>query len=73
MSPSVGRPAVPRALLRTAATRLAEAGVASPEYDAAELLAHVLGVLRSQLPLVEMVEPAQVAVFEELLTRRLSR
>ena len=73
MSPSVGGPAVPRALLRAASTRLAEAGVASPEYDAAELLAHVLGTTRSRLPLVAMVEPAQVAVFEELLTRRLAR
>jgi release factor glutamine methyltransferase len=73
VSPSAGRPAVPRALLRAAATRLAEAGVASPEYDAAELLAHVLGSTRSRLPLVEMVEPAQVTAFEELLTRRLAR
>ena len=35
-----------RLALRAAAMRLAEAGVASPEHDAAELLAHVLGTTR---------------------------
>jgi release factor glutamine methyltransferase len=64
---------VPRALLRDAAAVLAEAGVASPEYDAAELLAHVLGTTRSRLPLVESVEPDQAASFEELVGRRSAR
>ena len=31
-----------RELVRQAALRLADAGVASPDFDAAELLAHVL-------------------------------
>ncbi|MCW2759845.1 MAG: prmC [Marmoricola sp.] len=64
---------VPRALLRDAAAVLAEAGVASPEYDAAELLAHVLGTTRSRLPLVESVAPDQAASFEELVGRRSAR
>ena len=34
---------------RCRVAQLAEAGVASPEYDAAELLAHVLGTTRGQL------------------------
>ena len=29
--------------------------MASPEHDAAELLAHVLGIERSRLPLVDVV------------------
>ena len=44
---SGARPA--RALVRAGAERLAAAGVASPEHDAAELLAHVLGTTRSRL------------------------
>ena len=47
-----------RDLLREASRRLAEGGVASPEYDAAELLAHVLGTTRGQLPLTDAVQPA---------------
>ena len=37
---------------------LREAGVPSPEHDAAELLAHVLGTDRSRLPLVDEVPAA---------------
>ena len=59
----------PRALLREAAARLAEAGVASPEYDAAELLAHVLGTTRGRLPLVDAVDAGQ----RRRLRRRWSR
>ena len=44
-----------RALVSDAVGRLAEAGVASPEFDAAELLAHVLGTSRSRLALVDSV------------------
>ena len=63
----------PRDLIRAATARLAEAGVASPEYDAAELLAHVLGTTRSRLSLVDEVEAQQQADFEELLARRAAR
>ncbi len=63
----------PRDLIREAAVRLADAGVASPEYDAAELLAHVLGTTRSRLSLVDEVEARQQAGFEQLLARRAAR
>lgn len=63
----------PRTLLREATSRLEGAGVASPEYDAAELLAHVLGTSRGRLPLIEAVDPRQVSAFEALLVRRASR
>jgi len=69
----VVEPVQPRALLHDAAARLVEAGVASPEYDAAELLAHVLGTTRSRLPLVDAVEPRHRTAFEELVTRRVAR
>jgi release factor glutamine methyltransferase len=63
----------PRDLIREATARLAEAGVESPEYDAAELLAHALGTTRSRLSLVDEVGTQQRADFEELLTRRAAR
>jgi release factor glutamine methyltransferase len=63
----------PRDLIRAATARLAEAGVASPEYDAAELLAHVLGTTRSRLSLVDEVDAQQQADFERLLARRAAR
>ncbi len=62
-----------RQVLAAAAARLREAGVASPEHDAAELLAHVLGTDRSRLPLVEQVDDERLAAFEALLVRRAAR
>ncbi len=56
-----------------AARRLAEAGVASPEHDAAELLAHLLGTTRGQLPLVDEVSPSVATHFAELVGRRAAR
>ena len=44
-----------RVVLSTAVERLRAAGVPSPEHDAAELLAHVLGTERGRLVLVEEV------------------
>jgi release factor glutamine methyltransferase len=64
---------VTRALVRAATARLAEAGVASPEHDAAELLAHVLGTTRADLPLSDRVDDAQAKAFEELVRRREAR
>jgi len=62
-----------REVLAAGTARLEEAGVASPGYDAAELLAHVLGTTRSRLPLVDGVEePARLA-FDALVARRASR
>jgi len=59
-------------LLREAARRLAAAGVPSPEHDAAELLAHVLGVSRSALA-VRDVGAGAAAEYDELLQRREAR
>jgi release factor glutamine methyltransferase len=64
---------VTRELVRQAALRLADAGVASPDFDAAELLAHVLGTTRSRLVLVEAVTPDQAAAYDALVTRRAAR
>ena len=55
-----------RELIREATARLADAGIASPEYDAAELLAHVLDTTRSRLSLVDEVGHEQEAKFDEL-------
>ncbi|HYO39653.1 MAG TPA: peptide chain release factor N(5)-glutamine methyltransferase [Nocardioidaceae bacterium] len=62
-----------RTSVRRAAAVLAEAGVASPEYDAAELLAHVLGTSRSALPLVEGLTPEQSEAYDVLVARRAAR
>ncbi|HSJ19287.1 MAG TPA: peptide chain release factor N(5)-glutamine methyltransferase [Nocardioidaceae bacterium] len=62
-----------RLLLADATRRLAEAGVASPEYDARELLAHVMGTTRSGLALVAEVPGDRAGAFEELLARRAAR
>ena len=59
-----------RSTLAAAAARLDAAGVPSPEYDAAVLLAHVLGVERSRLPLVEGMSAEQDREYAALVTRR---
>lgn len=62
-----------RALLAEAAARLGAGGVASPEHDAAELLAHVLGCRRGDLVLRSVV-PGEVAErFRDLVERRAGR
>jgi release factor glutamine methyltransferase len=62
-----------RDLLTAAAQRLREGGVASPEYDAAELLAHVVGISRAQLVLLEEISADRARAFEQLLARRAAR
>jgi release factor glutamine methyltransferase len=62
-----------RSVLTAATRRLAAAGVPSPEYDAAELLAHVLGTSRSRLFGVESLGPEQLAAFDALIERRSAR
>ena len=62
-----------RGLLAQARSRLRDAGVASPEHDAAELLAHVLGTTRSRLPLVDEVPADRAAAYDALVARRASR
>jgi release factor glutamine methyltransferase len=62
-----------RPLLRAATEVLAAADVPSPEYDAAELLAHVLGTTRGCLGTVETVGAVQQAEFSGLVARRAGR
>jgi release factor glutamine methyltransferase len=62
-----------REALAAATTRLSSAGVESPEYDAQTLLAHVLGVERSQLPLVDDVPPTVAEQYDALVARRAAR
>jgi release factor glutamine methyltransferase len=63
----------PRELLAGAAARLREAGVASPDHDAAELLAHVLGTTRARLPLVDDVPLDVLGEYDALVARRAAR
>src|SRR3954452_16932982 len=60
-------------LVEAAAGRLREAGVDSPGHDAQVLLAHVLGVERSQLPLVDDVPPPVAVEYDALVARRAVR
>lgn len=60
-------------LVREATGRLAAAGVASPEYDAAELLAHVLGTTRGRLFLVDAVDVPTRRRYDDLVARRAAR
>ena len=62
-----------REVLAGAVRTLAEAGVASPEHDAAELLAHVLGTTRGQLVLVDDVAGEQAGEYALLVARRARR
>lgn len=62
-----------RKLVREAADRLAAAGVASPEHDAAELLAHVLGTTRGRLFLVDAVDDPHHRQYDDLVARRAAR
>jgi release factor glutamine methyltransferase len=62
-----------RSLLATGAVRLRAGGVASPEYDAGELLAHVLGVSRGALVLVDHVTDEQADAYLALVERRAAR
>jgi release factor glutamine methyltransferase len=62
-----------RSLLAEAAATLEAGGVPSPEYDAAELLAHVLGTTRSALPFVAAISPEDEGRFRALLERRAAR
>ncbi|MEV6281236.1 peptide chain release factor N(5)-glutamine methyltransferase [Kribbella sp. NPDC051770] len=61
-----------RQLIAAATERLAEAGVASPEYDAAELLAFVAGVSRLQLGLADLSDD-QLKQYDVLVDRRAQR
>lgn len=60
-------------LLREAAGSLTAAGVASPDFDAAELLAHVLGTRRSRLSRDAEVSAEAQEAFRGLVARRAGR
>lgn len=62
-----------RGLLATGAVLLREGGVASPEYDASALLAHVLDVSRGALVLVDHITDEQVDAYLALVHRRAAR
>ncbi|HET7071805.1 MAG TPA: peptide chain release factor N(5)-glutamine methyltransferase [Nocardioides sp.] len=62
-----------RSLIADAVRRLAAAGVESPDHDARTLLAHVLRVQRSRLPLIGDVTDAQAAELDALVSRRSGR
>ena len=57
----------PRRLAAEAAAALADAGVASPEYDAATLLAHALGTSRATVLSVPDVPADRAASFRDLV------
>lgn len=62
-----------REVLAAAVTTLRAGGVASPEHDAAELLAHVLGTTRSRLALVDDVPDHLRGRYDALVARRAAR
>lgn len=62
-----------RVLLEQACRTLRAGGVTSPEYDAAELLAYVLGTSRGNLALVDAVPREAAADYEALVRRRAAR
>ena len=62
-----------RKALAAATARLRDAGVPSPEHDAAELLAHVLGTDRARLPLVDEVPAPALERYDALVARREAR
>jgi release factor glutamine methyltransferase len=62
-----------RPALVEAAERLAAAGVESPRWDAEQLVAHVLGVARTSLPVVPNIDAAQYAALQALVVRRAGR
>jgi len=62
-----------RRLVAEATTALTDAGVASPEYDAATLLAHALGTSRATVLSVPDVPADRAASFRDLIRRRAAR
>ncbi|MCP2277343.1 release factor glutamine methyltransferase [Nocardia amikacinitolerans] len=68
----VGRVSM-RAVINEAAEQLQAAGVPSPRADAEQLAAHVLGVERTRLALVPLVDPVLVADYRALVDRRAER
>jgi release factor glutamine methyltransferase len=59
--------------IEAAAATLAAAGVASPRHDAEELAAHVLGLSRSRLVLLDRLPAAAAGRYAELVEQRAAR
>ncbi len=59
--------------LAAATVDLGAAGVASPRVDAELLAAHVLGVPRGRLLLIDMIRSAELSRFRDLVARRARR
>jgi release factor glutamine methyltransferase len=59
--------------IRAAAATLAAAGVASPEHDAEELAAHVLGLSRARLVLLDRLPADAAGRYGELVRERAAR
>ena len=62
-----------RVQIMAATAALTEAGVPSPQYDAEELAAYMLGVSRTRLGLHPLVESDWVERYRSLVARRASR
>jgi release factor glutamine methyltransferase len=60
-------------VLTEAAARLRTAGIETPESDARLLLAHVCGIEPARIPLLDRVDDAQQARFDDLVRRRGTR
>jgi release factor glutamine methyltransferase len=60
-------------VLRNAVERLGAAGIDAPEWDAHQLLAHVVGVPRSALALTRELSDEQFAAYDALVARRVQR
>lgn len=73
MDRSVGGRETVRDVLFDAEKRLSAAGVPSASFDAAEIVAHVLGTTRTRLFLQDRLEPEDRVRIEQSLARRLSR
>ena len=56
-----------------AAKQLDAAGVPSPRTDAELLASHLLGVERTRLGLIPLVDPEVIAAFDELVAQRVKR
>jgi release factor glutamine methyltransferase len=62
-----------KAAISKAASLLTEAKVSSPQVDAELLLAHVIGVERTQLIAINQISEEQLSDFEDLVARRANR
>jgi release factor glutamine methyltransferase len=69
----LGVPVALREALGDAVERLAAAGVESPRWDAEQLVAHVLGVARTSLPVIPNLDAPQAAALDALVARRAAR